>query len=313
MMGHVHFLGETVPVNLNDLYAWGSAVTYALSYIFVKKGQLSKKGADDDALLPVLFVSACVLLAGLLTDGNGGDDSERPDFWFHGVVFCGLAGVSGTFLGRLALYGSMDRIGASRAVAIKNMSPIATVVISSLFLGETFHWTDILGMGFVAAGVFFLVWDTEVSEENRSLLKIARHGFALAAYSAMFHAIGHVFRKFGIGHVSSAVVSAFIDVLAAFFLYAAFLWKTGKLKRTLRSGALWNPHYVLGGIFSAAAILFFFLAAHGMQVSHVSVIVGTEPLITLLFGIWFLGDTEKLNLAVAFGALFIVMGALLVR
>jgi transporter family protein len=71
------------------------------------------------------------------------------------LIFC-ITGVVGAYLGRTLFVKSVDQIGASRAQSLNNTSPLITVLLAALLLGETLSPGILLGVLLIISAVFFV-------------------------------------------------------------------------------------------------------------------------------------------------------------
>jgi drug/metabolite transporter (DMT)-like permease len=71
------------------------------------------------------------------------------------VVFAGT-GVVGAYLGRTLFVKTVDQIGAARAQSLNNSSPLITVLLAALFLGEPLTAVVLVGVVLIISGVFFV-------------------------------------------------------------------------------------------------------------------------------------------------------------
>ena len=69
------------------------------------------------------------------------------------LVFIAI-GIVGAYLGRTLFVKSVDQIGATRAQL--NTSPLVTVVLAALLLGERLTVTVLAGVILIVSGIFFI-------------------------------------------------------------------------------------------------------------------------------------------------------------
>ncbi|HEX2257252.1 MAG TPA: DMT family transporter, partial [Afifellaceae bacterium] len=127
---------------LGEALALVSAILFALSNIFILRGSVRASG-DNGALLSVLvtvLVSAALWLAlgAEVPDGSGGG-------LVSGIAWFAMAGLLATVFGRIFLWKSIQRLGVTRASAIKRLNPFFSVVLAALVLGEVI--TPLMGAG----------------------------------------------------------------------------------------------------------------------------------------------------------------------
>ena len=66
--------------------------------------------------------------------------------------------IGATVIPSFFLNGALGRISAQANGAIGMISPIATIIMSSLLLNESMSWSEMVGAALVVAGVAFFVW-----------------------------------------------------------------------------------------------------------------------------------------------------------
>jgi drug/metabolite transporter (DMT)-like permease len=135
-----------------------SAVAFAL-YQLLAKSRIAAVGPKLFTCLAMSAAAFGALLQFSLTRevGSLGQLSERV--WMLAV----LLAIVGTVLPSFLLSAALHRISAQANAAIGTVSPIATLVLAALFLGERVTAVDVLGAALVLAGVG---WFT-LSEQRR--------------------------------------------------------------------------------------------------------------------------------------------------
>ena len=105
-----------------------SVVFYSFSYVFLHKGQV-ESDIEDNGLLAVLAI-------GFVTLGIGAEflsHGSRVLFQVHkrqeivGYGFAALSGVIGTLFGRLTVYASIKRLGATRGIVVGSAESLVTL------------------------------------------------------------------------------------------------------------------------------------------------------------------------------------------
>ena len=94
-----------------------------------------------------------LLLVGLATYYGeiGQVDLSSRAFW---AFF--LAGAIGASFGKVFYYRGIDLVGASKATSVKNGSPLLTVILAVLFLGEEMSWLIAAGVTLIVVGIAVL-------------------------------------------------------------------------------------------------------------------------------------------------------------
>ena len=181
------------------LYALIAGLFWGTSPVLVKRGlvQASVSAAtliQQATILLTLLVAA--LLEGDLFKGN----VSRLTL----IVFS-VTGVVGAYLGRTLFVRSVDQIGASRAQSLNNSSPLVTVLLAALFLGEPLTLKVFAGVMLIISGVFF-VNDAQGQEDGA-----ARRAITLTSLLAtLCYGVVPVLKKFGTEHGAPPVLSALV-------------------------------------------------------------------------------------------------------
>lgn len=135
--------------------ALGGALGFSFMNVFVRKGV--RRDDPDNGLLITMLINLGIfaLLAIIIViTGAAPVFSVAGGFWFV------ASGLSATFLGRLTLFGGIRNIGAARAAAIKNATPLVTVTLALTFLGERLSLIDGGGVLLVLIGLAALITES---------------------------------------------------------------------------------------------------------------------------------------------------------
>lgn len=130
-----------------------AAGCYALSYVFLRKGQ-SESSLPDHGLFPILLLGVLTLGGSFTILHLTGTAAviHRTD-WQSILLYSAVSGLIGTWLGRMALYAAIEYVGATRGVVIKSIAPLVTLIIAFLLLGERLDDLDTTGMICLLTGV----------------------------------------------------------------------------------------------------------------------------------------------------------------
>lgn len=291
-----------------ELDAVFSAICYALSSIFLRKGQM-RTNAPDNGLLPVLFIGSLCLVGTMFTRMPLTIDKLGTGNWLVPVAFCALAGVAGTLIGRLALYSTIARFGATRGVIINAIAPCVTLFIAVFVLDEHLDEFEVYGIACFALGLFLLAVEQVWLQNHRSSsLRIA---VMIAICAPIFQGGGFVLRKMGIQNSIDPVFAAGIDICAALVLYIFLLAVTRRLGGLVQF--YWshrNFFFVFAGLASAFAIYLFFEASRKIPVSLVGMIIGIQPVIVALISALFLAKSERVSWMVGISSIIVTVGVL---
>src|SRR5262249_35571655 len=144
-------------LNLNDgnrnFYAIAAGLFWGTSPVLVKRGLV-----DSDVSTATLIQQAAILFTLILFMLLEGSVSPGQVSTLAICVFIAI-GTVGAHLGRTLFVKSVDQIGATRAQLVNNTSPLITVLLAALLLGERLTMTVVLSVIFIVSGIFFISRD----------------------------------------------------------------------------------------------------------------------------------------------------------
>src|SRR5215471_6105241 len=135
------------------LYAITAGLFWGTSPVLVKRGLV-----DSDVSRATLIQQAAILFTLILFTLLEGSVSPGQVSTLAVCVFIAI-GTVGAYLGRTLFVQSVDQIGATRAQLVNNTSPLITVLLAALLLGERLTVTVLLGVIFIVSGIFFISRD----------------------------------------------------------------------------------------------------------------------------------------------------------
>lgn len=280
---------------LVPVLALGSALLTAGAAVFVRQGL---RGADPYSGYWInLAVGTVALWTAVLVSGPHGTVGAG------GIAFFVLAGLIGTMAGRLLRFVAIEKVGASVASALVNLSPLFASVLAIALLGERVTVPIVLGTLVIVAGTVCLSGSS------------ARVGFRprhlwLGILSAACFGIVAVLRKLGLGHVGP-VLGFTVNVTAALVAYTAFLVASGR-HRGIRAQGRSLAYFVAAGVAENAGVFLTVVALSLGTVSVVTPLTGSAPIFVLLMSVLFLRGVERLTASVVAGTVLIVLGVYLI-
>ncbi len=128
-----------------------SAITYAI--YLVGSGELIPKiGVWRFTSIAMLVSTACVIAHCLLTQQLENLWSyPAPVYWYSLAM-----GVFATVVPSFLISEGIKRIGATNAAVIGGVGPVSTIILATIFLGETITFAQLVGTLFVIAGVIYI-------------------------------------------------------------------------------------------------------------------------------------------------------------
>ncbi|HEY0722992.1 MAG TPA: DMT family transporter, partial [Pyrinomonadaceae bacterium] len=182
------------------LYAIVAGLFWGTSPVLVKRGLVY---ADVSAA--TLYQQATILvtlLAAALIDG----DLFAGKIPTMAIVIFACTGVVGAYLGRTLFVKTVDQIGAARAQSLNNSSPLITVLLAALLLGEPLTLVVLIGVALIISGVFFVA-DSDTEDERGGRKKILTLTSVMAT---ICYGIVPVLKKFGTDNGGTPVMGALV-------------------------------------------------------------------------------------------------------
>ncbi len=221
------------------------------------------------------------------------------------------AGVSAPGLARTFLYMSFNRIGMSRSTAFISISPLVTVFLAIVALGERPTPLVYLGTLLIVGGVLILTVEQKSAGEREGRGKTVWYFFVYAMLAMLTLGIASFLRKVGVALIPSLSVGLCLSAVGtlAVTVFWNFLLPSGDRIRFTRQSAL---PFLLSGIFTSLAHLAFFSALQRASLSTVAPLVFTVPLFALGFSWLLFREVERMNARLLAGVVLICGGAVLV-
>lgn len=331
------------------LLALLGALGFSFMNVFIRNGV--RPGDPDNGVLTTMLVNVSVFTVLVLIVVAVGD---LPPMNGEAVAWFVASGVAAAYLGRQALFGGIRRIGAARAAAIKNVTPLVTIAIALTFLGERLTIVDGIGSLLILFGLFALIaesiqsspavggasapadpirtafeseglaeagfWGRTQSFAARTAALISEParrrivlGISMSLLSAFFIGWGHAFRKLGMDLMPHAIVAAFIAASTGLVLVLGYEAIRGNAGTALRSSLTSvRPWFWAAGVTGTIGQLSFFAALAFAPVSHVSVVAGSETVLTVIIAAVLAGRPEAITRRVVVPAILVFAGAALI-
>jgi drug/metabolite transporter (DMT)-like permease len=285
------------------LYAVIAGLFWGTSPVLVKRGLV---GADVSAATlvqqaTILFTLVFfTLFEGSLITGQVSQTSI--------AVFIAI-GIVGAYLGRTLFVKSVDQIGATRAQLVNNTSPLVTVLLAALLLGERLTVTILAGVILIVSGIFFIPGGAPRSGDAP-----AKRILTLTSILAtLCYGLVPVMKKF-------ATDSGGSPMLGALTIHATGLLLLVTLGRLLRIELKWQrvpwPSFLcfaLAGIFQAMGSVFTLNALLYAPASVVAPIWNTQPIISFFLARATLKGIEVVTFRDGIAAALVVLGILVMR
>lgn len=222
----------------------------------------------------------------------------RAVFW---LVLAGMAspGIAVPFI-----YKAFEQIGPSKAIAISSTHPMFSTFLAIIFLGEKPGLQIYVGSIIIITGVFFLTVKNGFSTRQLNELVYP----LLTAFALGFT---FIFRKLGISYFPSPVFATAVcgtSALFFIFLISRFYPPHKRFAPTKKATTI----FIIAGLFQSTAYYLFFKAMQIGNVSLVAPLINTEPLFVIIMSYLLLKGVEKITPRIILGAIFIVVGAMII-
>ena len=285
------------------VYALCAGVFWGTSPVLVKRGLT---GADVSAATlyqqATILVTLCLsaLVEGDLFAGNIPGDAV--------LIFAGT-GIVGAYIGRTLFVKSVDQIGASRAQSLNNSSPLITVLLAAVALGERLSFAVLLGVMFIISGVFFVTHSNGATGDNNPQRRIT----LAAVLATLCYGVVPVLKKIGTDHGGPPVLGALV-------MHATGLMLLMTLGNLLKIERKWQripmnslACFVGAGFLYAIGSIFTLKALVHAPASVVAPIWSAQPIISFFLAKTTLKGIEEVTFRDGAAAALVVLGVLVLR
>lgn len=275
--------------------ALASALCSAAATVLISRGLL-RYGPYTGAWVNVAVGTVCVWIAVAFGGCVG-----RPTL--SGIAYFALAGVIGTFGGRLLRFLSIETVGASMSAALINLSPLLASILAIIVLGERVTPPIVVGTLVIVVGTTLLS-----AGGRRTGVRLV--ALLLPLTSALCFGVVAVLRKIGLSGMTPVFGFA-VNVTAALVAYTTFLLASGQgALMVCRGPSL--LYFMVAGVAENAGV---FLLLEGLSIGTVSVVAplaSVSPIFVLALSFVFLRGIDIVNRRIVLGTLLIVSGVYLI-
>lgn len=289
-------------MEMGVVYALCAGVFWGTSPVLVKRGLA---GADVSAA--TLYQQATILLTLCFSALLEGDLFAGKIAGGAALIFAGT-GIVGAYIGRTLFVKSVDQIGASRAQSLNNSSPLITVLLAAVALGERLSLAVLIGVIFIISGVFFVTRDDATAKTTPP-----RRITLAAVLATLCYGVVPVLKKIGTDH-------GVPPVLGALVMHATGLMLLMTLGNLLKIERKWQriPINSLGcfvgaGFLYAIGSIFTLKALVHAPASVVAPIWSAQPIVSFFLAKTTLKGIEEVTFRDGAAAALVVLGVLVLR
>lgn len=285
------------------LYAIVAGIFWGTSPVLVKRGLV-----HADVSAATLYQQATILvtlIAAALIEGELFAANIPP----LAILVFACTGVVGAYLGRTLFVKTVDQIGASRAQSLNNSSPLITVLLAALFLGEPLTLVVLAGVVLIISGVFFVA-ETDSQDEERERKKVLTLTSTMAT---VCYGIVPVLKKFGTDNGGTPVLGALVMHATGLLLLVtlgSLLKIEFKPKRIAASSVVC---FVAAGFLYAIGSIMTLKALTYAPASVAAPVWSAQPIVSFFLVKTTLKGVEAVSWRDGLAALLVVLGVMVLR
>ena len=278
------------------IFAFLSAFFAGITSILAKCGI-----RKTDSNVATFIRTIVVLLFSLLMVAIVGSFPTLKNLSAKTILFLVLSGLS-TGASWLCYFRALQKGNINKVVPIDKSSTVLTIILATIFLGESITLYKTLGI--IAIGLGTLMMIEKKDTEN----KIEEKGWLFyAILSAVFASLTSILGKVGIEGVESNLGTA-IRTVVVIVMSFVMVSVTGKVKDIKRIDKKELAFILLSGLSTGASWLFYYRALQDGEASIVVPIDKLSILVTIAFSYFVF--KEKLGKKALIGLILIVVGTL---
>jgi drug/metabolite transporter (DMT)-like permease len=290
-------------VETGILYAIVAGIFWGTSPVLVKRGLV-----HADVSAATLYQQATILvtlIAAALIEGELFAANIPP----LAILVFACTGVVGAYIGRTLFVKTVDQIGASRAQSLNNSSPLITVLLAALFLGEPLTLVVLAGVVLIISGVFFVA-ETDSQDEGRERKKVLTLTSAMAT---VCYGIVPVLKKFGTDNGGTPVLGALV-MHATGLLLLVTLGSLLKIEfKPERIAASSVVCFVAAGFLYAIGSIMTLKALTYAPASVAAPVWSAQPIVSFFLVKTTLKGVEAVSWRDGLAALLVVLGVMVLR
>ena len=272
-----------------------AAVLSAAATIFIRQGL---RGSDPYTGFWInCTVGAVGMWVAVLATGGVGRVSPRS------LLLFAAAGLIGTVGGRIARFLAIEKVGASVASALINLTPLIATLLAILLLGERVTMPIVVGTVVIVIG-------TVVLSLSGHELGFRPWMIVLPLLSATAFGIVAIIRKLGLGEMGP-ILGTTINYTSALIAISTIMLVSGHRGIYACRGRT-LVYFIAAGVAENASVFLTIVALTHGAVSVVTPLTAASPLFVLILTPVFLRGVEVLTVRVAVGTVLIVLGVYLI-
>jgi drug/metabolite transporter (DMT)-like permease len=302
---------------LGIILGFGAAIAFAWNAIITRRGVLR---ASSNYVANISILTGPVL--SLVVASVTGHLYEIGDFPWKACVFFSLSGIVHFAFGRTWAYKSIQLIGSNRANIVTSLSPIVSITLAIMVLGETVNALMIMGIVCALSSPFITLLkehtvaaETNIKKSSRGK-EIDRHtlylGMLYGMGAALFWGSSFIFIKLGLTNGGTPIAGNMIAYLAASIAIIPSLLKQQNKSEMLAADRKSLKLALLVGLTANIAQLLRYLALQYGSVIIITAVIRTSPLGVLLLSYIFNRQYESFSRWVLLSNALLIIGTILI-
>lgn len=278
-----------------------AAFNFALQYLCVRLGTV--RGSVHDVVFVSLLTNVAIVVP------VAGAVHGVPEMSLVSVVWFLLAGLSGSLFARLAMFKSVEVIGASRTSPVVSANVFFATILAVIIFGETLTSLHALGIVIIVIGVVVISWETAQDAASDDSLRDLGVSLILPLLAALFLGIEPILISLGLAAGSPVLPGVGLAAIAASIGFGTYLLGTGQLRRATFRWSQEMVWYLGAGVTSALGIISLYTGLALTEVVVVIPLVQTAPLFVVVLSAFFLPQRlERITWRLVAGAVVVVLG-----
>lgn len=221
------------------------------------------------------------------------------------MIYYLISGCMQPLLARALYYEGITRMGVARAGPLRGVEPLFAALIAVGFLGEEPGIFVYLGTILIVMSLWLISGRSEGPSNGRAfdaLLPIA---------AALISTISQALRKQALKIIPDPFVAVAVVTTVSFVFLLIFMLSTGRGER-FRMPRKSFIFFLCAALIATIAQVLNFIALSRGDLAVIIPLLNTTPLFSVLFSVIFLRNFETVDRRVAFGALVMVGGVVLI-
>ncbi len=295
------------------VFALLSAASWGISNALIRRAQDNTPYSTNIGTFLTIIVNnvinICVLSVILILQGP-------IEITAIGIFFFAIGGLLNSCIGRSLLFSCFNRIGSARGGVIKGLMPLFVIIGGVAFLKEQMSYMMWVGIAVILVGVYTISFDTinrvgGLENYNKDEKTLLREGIIIGIISCLFLASGNLLRKVGLQYINSSVLGVTIGSFTGLLFYGMYFLIKGDKKQITLALKTFNKDYMLGGIFTSAALYLLFFSMQLIPISVTNSVAASEPLFTIIMSYLLLKNKENITYLTVTGGFLIIIGTVI--